>query len=232
MSDTLDPPLIAAFWARVRAMFERCHRVIVEPEPLTPPSRRSITAWLALIETIVRKLLFAEAVRLRADEAPRKARGPRLTLISLHSAPLQTQAQPHTHAVGVNRHAPASARFKLAVPSTVLAIAESRAPHVRALWGPSPPTSFTRSPQQRQGKRTAPSARLAQRLEALQRVLADPAPHIRRFARLLKRLRPAYADRYARSCAASQSIDEKDPRLIIEAMALALTAAMIFINSS
>jgi hypothetical protein len=230
MSDTLDPPLIAAFWARVRAMFERCHRVIVEPEPLTPPSRRSITAWLALIETIVRKLLFAEAVRLRADEAPRKARGPQLTLIPLHNVKLQTQARSRTRtAVARSAHA----RFRLAVPSDVLAVAESRAPHVRALWGPSqPPRADTHTPARDQRERVEPPARLALRLEALRSVLTDPAPHVRRFARVLARLRPAYADRYALSCAGSQGVDSKDPRLIIEAIALALTAATIFINSS
>jgi hypothetical protein len=74
--------------------------------------------------------------------------------------------------------------------------------------------------------------RLARRLEALRRVLADPAPYVRRLARLLARLRPAFAERYALAPSSSRYADDDDPRLLVEVMALALASASIFIDSS
>lgn len=77
--------------------------------------------------------------------------------------------------------------------------------------------------------------RLAMRFEALRRVLADPVPHIRRLAQVVPRLcrRNAYAaTRYASETARPYHSDERDPRLIIDAMALALAAAPAFLNSS
>jgi hypothetical protein len=73
------------------------------------------------------------------------------------------------------------------------------------------------------------------RFEAVRRVLANPAPHVRRLALLMPRLCRRDRDapmRYAAETAHPHRSDDIDPRLIIEAMGLALSAAPLFHNSS
>jgi hypothetical protein len=106
-------------------------------------------------------------------------------------------------------------------------------PRIRALWGdyvepPKPPPRAHHS--------TKPSAlRLAMRFEAVRRVLENPAPHVRRLALLMPRLcrRDSHAPmRYATETARPHWSDAVDPRLIVEAIGLALSAAPLFHNSS
>jgi hypothetical protein len=106
-------------------------------------------------------------------------------------------------------------------------------PRIRALWGgyiePQKP------PQRTNHSKTPPALRLAMRFEAVRRVLENPAPHVRRLALLMPRLCRRDHDapmRYAAETAHPHHSDEIDPRLIIEAMGLAFTAAPLFHNSS
>jgi hypothetical protein len=67
------------------------------------------------------------------------------------------------------------------------------------------------------------------RFEALRRVLADPAPHALRLARLIIRLSRRAADiaqRFAIAPALPYFVDACDPRLVIEVMGHAFAAAM------
>lgn len=224
-------------------MLARAQRAIGAPEALAAlttlarTQRREIAGWLALIETIVRKLLFAEAVELHRAERARAARGPRLERVLLHNMFARVRTRAAAAPSAIDYHAPHTwpARFRLAPPSDVLTLPECRAPRLRALWGPSPPLAPSRplAPLEKRPHERAPAPLLlALRLEALRRVLAGPAPYVRRLARLLKRLRPAFAERYALSTASSRGYDDQDARLIVEALALALAAAAIFLNSS
>jgi hypothetical protein len=67
--------------------------------------------------------------------------------------------------------------------------------------------------------------RLARRLEALRRVLADPLPYAERLARLLVRLRRSFPEvtmRFAMAPARAVTADAEDPRLVLQATGLAL----------
>jgi hypothetical protein len=106
-------------------------------------------------------------------------------------------------------------------------------PRIRALWGdyiepPKPPPRTSHS-------KTPPALRLAMRFEAVRRVLANPTRHVSRLARLMLQLcrRDSHAPmRYATDSARPHWSDAVDPRLIVEAMGLALSAAPLFQNSS
>jgi hypothetical protein len=79
------------------------------------------------------------------------------------------------------------------------------------------------------------SARLFQKFEALQRAIEAPQPYIQRLALLLhRRCRsdPHAAERCAMAPARPYRADPDDPRLVIEAIALALLASPAFVNTS
>jgi len=240
-TDTLDPSSIAALWRRTRAMFVRASVIIGAVEALAALSaltrvrRREIAGWLALIESVVRKLIFAEAAAIGCEDETRRSRGPALEIVALRTEVHAPTPRPRPHKRAFDLHQPDTwpARFKLAPPRDPRACPESRAPRVRALWGPSPPPS---PPPQHQLRRSAqPPLHLAFRLEALRRVIADPEPYVRRLAHLMPRLRrrePRAPERYATAPAHPHWVDAADPRLIVEVMALALWVAPAFANSS
>jgi hypothetical protein len=236
MFTTLDPSSIAELWRRARAMFERAAAIIGRADTLatltalSPERRREIVGWLALVETIVRKLIFAKAALL-PRLAPNSA--PRVEYIALRGGYHQVRLKPPSRPAKACAFDPAQphawrAPFDLALPRDRLTCPESRAPRIRALWGPPP--SPPPLPRQRAERQSTPAPRrLALRLEALRRVLADPAPYVRRLA---ARLKPKLAERYALATACSDWFDRADARLGVEVIALALLAAPIFANSS
>jgi hypothetical protein len=241
MSNT-DP--LPTLWLRLRAMFVRASESIGAPQTLarlgalSRQRRHEIGCWIARLECIARKLLFAEASNLHHTSSFRTRasaiRNPGANATSathLHSTPRQRTeidfTQPHTW----------PGRFKLAPPRDARAVPERRAPRIRALWGshtppPPPPTSAAA----RTTPQTTPMAvQFAFRVEALRRVLENPAPHARRLARVLHRLKPRFPEapaRYAIIAPRPYAPDAGDPRLMIECLALAITAAEIFLNSS
>jgi hypothetical protein len=106
-------------------------------------------------------------------------------------------------------------------------------PRIRALWGDyvEPP----KPPPRKQSNSTSSALRLAMRFEAVRRVLANPAPHVKRLALLMPRLCRRDRDapmRYATETAHPHRSDDINPRLIVEAMGPALSAAPLFHNSS
>lgn len=239
-----DPATIAACWRRVRAMFARAADIVGAVErlarlvSLAPARRRAIAGCIGLIETIVRKLLLVEASALRAAEqsAPRANRGPQFEIVMLPAAPEARRApagsraepdafdpaQPHTWRV----------RFQLAPPRDQLTVAACNGPRIRPLWGPPPPPPTSRQPA---ANVTPAPLRLALRMEALRRVIADPVPHVRRLLRTLPRLcrrNPGAAISYAIATARPHWVDPGDGRLIVEVMALALRVAPLFSNTS
>jgi hypothetical protein len=300
MSVIADPAYLAALWDRIRAMLARACFEIGAFDPLaalTPERRLSIARWIALIETIVRKVLLVEATALLVAERTARAadNGPRLTFIPLQglaqtlavvpTLPKSTSAgagEGMTNAKSTKRERGASSdacaaggralqpsrirvfsshplasphllpspsrgggtqvarvdakafdamqpetwrvRFDLKPPCDPRACTQR--PRIRALWGDDV-VQIWPSPCM-QGERAPSALRLAMRIEALRRVLANPAPHIKRLAHLLPKLcarDPKAFLRYATEPARPHRSDEADPRLVIEAIALALDAA-------
>lgn len=227
-----QPPDLAPFWRRLKAMFARASDVIGAPEALallnalTLKRRHEIACWIARIECIARELIFAQAAHLdhKCLQVGARASGPPRVSVARSEPPRAFDpAQPQTW----------PARFKLAPPRDPLAVPESRAPRVRALWGPTPPAP---SRAERAPSTSTPTPlRLAIRIEALRRVLDNPHPHALRLARLFRRLSrrfPEAAGRYAIATARPHAIDPGDPRLIIDALCLAIAVAPLFANTS
>ena len=242
-----DPSVLAALWTRARAMFERARAAIGEPQAiaaraaLTREAGRDIAGWLARLESIVRKLLLAIAAGLVQDERRSPALRPPLLWRAPQTAAAANRKQNKTAPEGARRpdfdraHPETwPARFALAPPRDPQAVPESRAPRIRALWGPTPPAPV--APKPPAPKRvTEPALRFALRLEALRRVLADPLPHAHKLARLFRRLSRRYpeaAPRFAIAPARPSASDPCDPRLIIDAIAAAISAAPALADTS
>lgn len=241
-----NPATIANLWQRLRSMMTRAS-VLVGALPalaalasLTRARRREIACCITRLEAIARKLIFVAAAELHRAErdGAKPTRGPLLEIVTPAppscSAGVRLAKAEGARANSFDPTQPETwrVRFSLAPPRDEAAVPESRAPRIRALWGPTP----TPPPASSQPRDIAPAPlRLALRFEALRRVIADPAPYARRLARLLPRLCrrfPSAAGRYAIAIGRPYAGDEGDPRLMLEAIALALAAAVLFVNSS
>lgn len=251
------PATIADLWQRLRSMMTRASFIVgalpalAALASLTRRRHREIASCITCLEAIARKLIFVAAAALhRAERDGAKAsRMPQLKIVTPSPTSWSAGLRPALSAEAKPRCAPGGARsnlqafdpaqpetwrvrFKLAPPRDEAAVPESRAPRIRALWGATP-ASPQRAPSQPRDVTPAP-VRLAQRFEALRRVIADPTPYARRLARILPRLCRRFssaAERYAVAIGRPYAGDEGDPRLIVEAIALALCAAPVFVNS-
>jgi hypothetical protein len=246
------PATIADLWQRLRSMMTRASFIVgalpalAALASLTRRQHREIASCITCLEAIARKLILVAAAELhRAERDGAKPKSlPQLEIVTPSptswsaglrpASPAEAKSQCAKSAQSFDPTQPQTwrVRFKLAPPRDEAAVPESRAPRIRALWGatPAPPQ---RAPSQPRDVTPAP-VRLAQRFEALRRVVADPTPYARRLARILPRLCRRFssaAERYAVAIGRPYAGDEGDPRLIVEAIALALCAAPIFVNS-
>lgn len=219
-----DPVHIANVWQRVRAMFVRVADIVgaipalAMCAALTGTRRREIASRIALVESIVRKLIFIEAAK-QHRAAGAAVLPDRPLRVEVATSPPRSRSAARSKAFDPTQPQTWSVRFNLAPPRVREA---SRAP--RRLWG------ATLAPRQR----TPEPLRLALRLEALRRALADPAPHARRLARILLRRCRRYrnaAERYAVAAVRPSGVDPGDPRLVVEVIALALCVSPQFLNS-
>jgi hypothetical protein len=218
-------------WSRARTSFSRALAVCGEPAAiaaiscLTRKLRAHIVRWIAPLENIVRKLLLVEAAQLLGPRTSSSARAPQGALVPKPCAqtPAIDRAAPHTW----------SATFALAPPADPHLVPEHQAPRIRSL-APDPPFVAVSTAHERRPAMHHPfdaAYRLARRVEALRRVLADPSPHARRLARLLQGLRrrfPGVVMRYAMSSAHAVGWDPDDPKLAISATSAAITAEPAF----
>jgi hypothetical protein len=212
-------PTLPQLWRRLRAMFARAVDELGPPGsiaalPTLPrPLKRQIAGWLALMETILRKLLLAEAVQLSPSPKEEGAGGG-----------VRRDA-------GINSRASCCAHFAQAPPDrfrpdawpTRFSLAPPREPYLDHPLS-VPGAGATRCDGAARERRD-PVLRLAMRFESLRRVLDDPAPHALRLARLLQRRAPrdpSAAGRIAIALAFPYFVDCLDPRLIIEAMAIVI----------
>lgn len=242
-----DPADHASLWKRARAMLARACEEIGEPAALAALAslsnarRRRIAGMIALLECIVRKLLFAFASQLAREQRAGQAKPPRCETIPLKGmartvaapkrrpAPTPGAAQACLQSPSAKRKT--AAPIDLACPESwrarfVLAPSRDRreARPIGALWVPAPPPPTAPLPREARCFTPAP-LRLALRLEALRRVLADPEPMARRLARLMPRLcrrDPRASERYATAPARPHHPERFDARLVVEAISLAI----------
>lgn len=236
------PPPTTALWDRLRATFARVIAVIGAPAAIallslaTSSTRLSILRQLFMLESLVRKLLFAELATALLSAATE--RGPRLTHIPIRPGlvivtPARKHTTPKSNAPDLTRPETWSASFALAIPRDSRLVRDRSAPRIRALWGASarPIEPEPRAPQR---QRSTPF-RIARRFEALRRVLNDPSPHIRRLAiaqsRALKRS-PNVVSQYALIAPRRYGYDPVDVRLPIDITCAALVARTKLCDSS
>lgn len=228
------PPPTTALWDRLRATFARVIAAIGAPAAIallslsTRSTRLNILRQLFMLESLVRKLLFAE-LATRAAAAP--SRGPHLTHIPIIRPgliivnPARKRTTRNVNPVDFAHPETWSASFALAIPRDTRLVRDRSAPRIRALWGPSA-RPVEEPPRSSQRQRATPF-RIARRFEALRRVLNDPAPHIRRLAiaqcRALKRA-PNVVSQYALIAPRRYGYDPVDVRLPIDITCAALIA--------
>ena len=252
---TSPSPLIAEpLWQRTRASFARAIEAIGTPAAiaalklLTRDLRRAISGRILRLEHLVRKLLLAEATELHRIEAARAKRSVRIEHIPLRgmaqtwSAGLQTRASARVAEKrgsedprSINRANPETwpARFSFALPRNTHLVPNARAPRIRDPWGPDTPPAPERTPRIIRDEDTP--FRLACRLEALRRVLADPKPHAARLARVLVREArrvPHLIHRYAFAAARTNDYDKEDYRLGIDVYGACIDAPAAFRDTS
>ncbi len=219
---------------RVRASFARivaaqgAPAVIAALIVLARAQRREIGAWLTHLESIVRKLLFAEASRLPLEPHPSGAQ---------QSSRRAQTSPPPSRSFDASRPESWPARFSFAPPRDPRAVPEARAPRIRALWGETRAHQVIEATTLQRTRRVAcpeTARHLASRFEAIRRVLADPAPFARRLARIFHRLRrrfPEAAQRFAISSPRAYVFDPEDSRLRPDAMSVAIEASYAFDSS-
>jgi hypothetical protein len=228
---------------------------------LTRDLRRAIVGRLLRLEHITRKLLLAEAAELHRIERERAAKGPRVERVPLRGMAMHWR--PGSAAIldrrRIRRPAPVNAgedaggsgsahtnldrtrpetwraRFSLALPHNPRLVPNSRAPRIRSLWGEytPPPPAPERAP--RVIKQAEAPFRLAVRLEALRRVLANPMPHAQRLARMLARevkRFPEVVRRYVFAAARTNAYDPDDDRLGVDAYGACIDTPDAFPDSS
>jgi hypothetical protein len=238
----------APLWERTRAVFARALAAVGAPAAiaaitvLSQAARESVVHWLLLLETIVRRLLLAEAAALPAALRPR---GPRLLEVPLRSrgvaapvnqttAPKRTRQATGAKRIDLTQPETWPAQFALSLPRDGRLIPDSHAPRMRALWGSSPPPAPPASPSAPR-RRLDSAFLLARRLEALRRVLNDPIPHARRLAHRLREAEhrcPQAAHQYLCAAPRVYRYDPCDDRLGIEAFGRAYDRRFAFSDSS
>lgn len=242
LNNATPPPTNDALWDRLRATFWRVIAAVGAPAAIallnlsTRGARLAVVRQLGMIESLVRKLLFAEIAAL-APAAPE--RGPRIIQIPLRPGlvivnPPRGRGPRAPRPLDLADPETWSASFALALPRDPRLVRDRHVPRIRALWGsishpaePPPPAA--------QHDRGSTSFRIARRFEALRRVLNDPAPHVRRLASAQRRAlarSPQIVSRYALIGPRRSGYDPADVRLPLDIMGAALTTRSKLLDSS
>jgi hypothetical protein len=169
--------------------------LIAAIERLTAKSRRDILDWLAPLELLVRKLLLLEAAKLPRLAEPRRT--PRRLTLRL-ALSLMRKRKTKKHIEDPNRPATWRVSFALPLPRERRYTPPPHKARISVLGRPVL-VSEIHAEQAKQARANAVAAcraeraknaarRLAQRFEAVRRVIADPAPHAARLARKLHRV--------------------------------------------
>jgi hypothetical protein len=166
-------------WQSARAMLMQLFALIGTTNTATlarlkPSQRARVLAWLDALEIMVRKVLLIEASALERRRPRRRDRSTRKIADEGAGAPVQRIPSFALIPAGLHdkRH---PARIRALGPAT--SVAEIWADQERA----------ARIARLRNSTSPEPGARLANRIAALASVIANPAPHARRLARLMQR---------------------------------------------
>ena len=232
MTNAAPPPINAALWDRLRATFARVIAAIGAPAAIallnlsTRSARLSIVRQLGMLESLVRKLLFAEIAAL----APASEHGPRVIHIPLRPGlvivnPPRRRQPRASRPLDLAHPETWPATFALALPRDPHLVSDRHAPRIRALWGANPRPAEPLPQAARRDHGPTPY-RIARRFEALRRVLNDPSPHVRRLVsaqRRALRRSPNVVSRYALIGPRTSGYDPEDLRLPLDIMSAALT---------
>lgn len=191
---------------------------IADRATLTRPAKREIMAWLAPLECLVRKMLLIEAAALpRPAERPH---APRRISKAMIAAWTKKRAR-KTHVADPARPASWRVTFHLKIPRDPL---DRKAPPdrtgprmrplqtvlVRDIWSDRAQVGRERDNARRaEARKQAISRKLAERYEAVRRVIENPLPHAERLARILWRKRGAAA--WAARRIAQTRLPRRDP---------------------
>lgn len=162
------PPLITRLWTHARDALMRLRASLPRLDTLFGAERRAVRTWLRAIEALARKTVLLEAMQLAAQPAAAIARAP----ASAKRASVGAKPLPALRLWPRFRRAQARAR-QLGPPLFVREIWREQAR--RALLA-----------RLRAGKRRPAHIRLADRLDALERLIAAPLRAARRLARKLR----------------------------------------------
>jgi len=237
------PPTHAALWDRLRATFGRVIAAVGAPAAIallnlsSRDARLEIARQLGLLESLVRKLLFAEIAAF-APAAPE--RGPRVVHIPLRHGlvivnPPRKRGPKPPRRLDLAHPETWSASFALALPRDPRLVNDRHAPRIRALWGPNARPAELPPPPAARRDRGPTSFRIARRFEALRRVLNDPTPHVRRLAAAQRRAlarSPHIVSRYALIGPRYSGYDPVDERLPIDITGAALNTRSKLLDSS
>jgi hypothetical protein len=213
---------ITHLWTAARDLFERMRGAVGEAAEIARqtwlPERQIAEArrWLRTLETMVRRLVLIEAAARRVE-----TRGPKLRNVVHLTNPVAPKPAPPPRAAARSysfklwpRPATHPARIRMLGPPVL----------VREIWRGNLRSAHARQLNMVRFLRTPEPLRIARRIDALERVLANPERTIRRLARRL-RVSPSTAQRIAlqrpprRSCADPAVENEAGQRAFVSAKA-------------
>ncbi len=169
-------PLLSRLWSHAREVFARLRATLMPLDTLDKKERRALSQWLAALEAFARRIVLIEALSFldrgssdphaqRSTNAGLKARGPRT---SKRSPRLRLWPKP-------NRTGP---RIRLLGPPTSVA----------EIWRDQRRDALIARLKAARGKRRQPHIILADRIDALESILAAPLRAARRLARKLAQM--------------------------------------------
>ena len=166
--------LISRLWSNAREALTRLRASLLPLDTLDRKERRDLRAWIAALEAFVRRIVLLEALSLghldrgssdpqsqRCAKARLKTRGPRKPRLRLWPQPKRT-----------------GPRIRLLGPPITVA----------EIWRDQRRDALIARLKAARGRRRKPHIILADRIDALESILAAPMRAARRLARKLKQL--------------------------------------------
>lgn len=174
-----SPDLLSRFWPALQAALMRLRTLLPPLKTLTRAEGRHFRAWLGALETLARKAVLVEAATLSLS-------------LSLSLAPPLAQRRASASSAAPRRSAPARQRKpslrlwpRTRLPQRITALGPPTS--AREIWRARRRAALIARLAAARGKRKPAHIRFADRLDALERLIAAPAAAARRLARKLMR---------------------------------------------
>lgn len=175
----MSSSLLTQLWSNVRAALSRLRATLAPLDTLTSKERRDLRTWLRALETFARRVVLLEALSLdrldRGFSLSAEARRAKGEGASARKARIQRKRRPTLRLWP--RPKPPRARIRLLGPPTL----------VRDIWREQHRATLIARLQSARGNRRPAHVRLADRIDALENLLAAPMRAARRLARKLTR---------------------------------------------